>query len=830
MAIREVNERSAERDSGNGPVSGVKRVKKTQFGRREMRQVTRTTRREPRRTGKDSAAIDSDSENEDDDDVEGDDDDEDSERRVTTSAAKSNRRGENKSAYSALVTLLKSEHDLDEFSGDVDDENDGDLPSEEESGESDEEQKDEDVEDANDEALDEEDKAQDDMDVLNKYDAFNLHFNDEDAISASVDKFETLPASERRLKMLSKEEITKSANEDEDDGEGDDNDEFKYVKYRYGYPSVTSSDLEQAASTPKSLEQKLKYHNVKKRVQERVLAMEDDMTPVDVSLLDSMLKYETFNLQYMGDEDMKSRYQDYYLLHVLNHLMKTRDRVLNNNEKKYSYEKKMREGSIDKDEEEPEFRDQGYTRPKVLILLPSRNFAYRVITKLISVFQMDNVENKRKFKQQFYDDSKIRDRVYQARDKDFEEFFDGNTNDMFVLGMKYTRKTLKLYSPLEHSDIIVASPIGLMKLYDKIGNGGGDSNKRDAKGNLKAKGKQDGMKNNFLSSIEITILDKAEGMMMQNWDNVTTILNKHLNQTPKDFMDVDFSRVRMWAINGQSEYVTQLMTFAKFNTPEMTAVVKRSKNLLAGCSTYIAMENTSVVDKTNYSMYQMGVINRQERLKQVFTRFDVDMSIITQEPDKRLEFFKNVILPQILNKSSYKYGTLIYIPSYFDYLRLKKYLKESSGVSFVAIDEYSSNSQITRSRALFQNRSNHAKVMLYTERLHFYKRFEIKGVRNVVFYQLPSDPDFYTQVLGFIAAEKIRVAAENSKLQLKNAAKDAEDDSEAEEEDQEEDVDMGLCMVRAVYSRLDAMRCAPIVGHEQVGTLMAGDNEVTEFR
>lgn len=810
-----------------GPTTGVKRQKRSKFGRSELRSVTRTSRRTDNRNNQRNNV----SENEEDSDENINDEyddhheyDDESNKKVTIASKRANK-VENKMAYSALVTLLKSDHDMDELKQTL---NDNEVPDDGSNSvskeESEEDEEDDHFIDAQEDLLNDEEKRQDNIDFHNKYDAFNLHFNQEDEIAKIIDKYESLPVRDRRLKLLSKQEIRKTENADEVD-----DDEEKYIKYRYGYPQANPK-LAEDINTGFTLDQKLKYHNVKKKIQEKFSEF-NDINKLDVELIESMLAYQSINFQYFNNELIKSKYQDYYLLHAMNHLLKTRDRILNNNEKKTLYEKKIKEGiqdgetgEMEEENGEPEFRDQGYTRPKVLILLPSRNFAYNVVNKLIKNLQMENVENKKKFKTQFYDDSKISDRVYHSKPKDFEEYFDGNTSDLFVLGVKYTRKTLKLYSPLEQSDIIIASPIGLLKLYNKI-EARHHQNKKGGDKNDKA---NEGMKNNFLSSIEICIIDKAEGMMMQNWSNVTDILKKHLNQIPKDFINVDFSRIRMWAINGQNEYLTQFLCFDKYATPEMISLIKNSRNLLSGSTSFIPVENMSIIDSTNYKLYRLGLINKVERLKQVFMRFEFDEKSIINEPLKRFEFFKNVILPQIANKSSYKYGTLIYIPNYFDYLRVKKYLKDESSLSFVAIDEYSSNSKLTRNRALFKNKSNTATLMLYTERLHFYKRFDIKGVRNIIFYQLPSDPDFYQQVLEFIANEKIRIDTEKSKLKL-DKVNDEDSEDEDEEDDGDDDLDLNLCMVRSIYSKLDAMRFRPIVGNDNIGRLVRGENEITEF-
>lgn len=63
--------------------------------------------------------------------------------------------------------------------------------------------------------------------------------------------------------------------------------------------------------------------------------------------------------------------------------------------------------------------------------------------------------------------------------------------------------------------------------------------------------------------------------------------------------------------------------------------------------------------------------------------------------------------------------TLIYIPSYFDYIRLRNYMKKEE-INFASICEYSSKSEVSRARHFFQKGDK--QFLLFTERFHFYKR------------------------------------------------------------------------------------------------------------
>ncbi|CAI7768199.1 unnamed protein product [Closterium sp. NIES-54] len=87
-------------------------------------------------------------------------------------------------------------------------------------------------------------------------------------------------------------------------------------------------------------------------------------------------------------------------------------------------------------------------------------------------------------------------------------------------------KAVKLYTDFYQSDIIVASPIGLVT---KLGEAMEDSEKDM----------------DFLSSIEIVIVDQADVILMQNWAHVEAVFAQ-LNKLPVKQHGTDFMRVREW--------------------------------------------------------------------------------------------------------------------------------------------------------------------------------------------------------------------------------------------------------------------------------------------
>ncbi|KAK4908501.1 hypothetical protein LTR28_000305, partial [Elasticomyces elasticus] len=85
--------------------------------------------------------------------------------------------------------------------------------------------------------------------------------------------------------------------------------------------------------------------------------------------------------------------RDLACLHALNHVYKGRDRVLKDNTRLAKAE----------DDEDVELRDQGFTRPKVLFLLGTRQACAQTVDSLISLCEPEQQENRKRFLDEFVD-------------------------------------------------------------------------------------------------------------------------------------------------------------------------------------------------------------------------------------------------------------------------------------------------------------------------------------------------------------------------------------------------------------------------------------------
>ncbi|XP_028251241.1 U3 small nucleolar RNA-associated protein 25 homolog [Parambassis ranga] len=481
----------------------------------------------------------------------------------------------------------------------------------------------------------------------------------------------------------------------------------------------------------------------------------EDISPLQLELLALMGSYK--DLYYPETCPLKQgpQVRSAYCLHVLNHVLKANSQVLAHNAQLREQKTHAKAGAEPQDEP----RDQGLTRPKVLILVPFRGSALQVVHALISLLEAKGkkimVGNRKKFKEEFGEETDDKPPNLQRPD-DYHAIFSGNVDDHFKIGVSIVKGSIRLYAPFYSSDIIIASPLGLRTVLGAEG-----ESKRDF---------------DFLSSIELLVVDQADVFLMQNWEHVLHLM-KHMNLQPLDSHGVDFSRVRMWNLNNWARHYRQTLVFSSIQDPQINNILTKH------CANYRGLIATKNMPKTG-SICQVLV-----QLPHVFQMLTSDSFI---DHDARFEFFVGKVLPQY--RDSVMSHTLIYIPSYFDFIRLRNYMKKEE-MNFASICEYSSKSEVSRARHFFQK--GEKQFLLFTERFHFYKRYNIRGIQNLIFYGLPSFPHFYSEVCNMLAAG-----------------------GQGEE---------ASWTCTALYSRYDAHKLAAITGAQRAGQMLHSNKTVHLF-
>ncbi|QDZ21037.1 hypothetical protein A3770_05p35550 [Chloropicon primus] len=454
----------------------------------------------------------------------------------------------------------------------------------------------------------------------------------------------------------------------------------------------------------------------------------------------------------VSQKSPKDEVLDAVLLHCINHVMKTSDLVKKGNSVRDKAAKRAKTSAgqekdgkgtpagakEDAEEGEPQ-RDQGFTRPKVLILLPFRKFAFNFIHRMMKLVMLPNFSRKHfrsisggvQFLDEYSggdqddDESSLPEKVrkglnkpMQNKPKDFRNLFQGNSDDHFRMGVKLTKSSVKLYSDFYKSDIIVASPLGLVTLMNDA--------ERSSEQSFE-----------FLSSIEVLVVDYADVLMMQNWEHVLSIVS-NMNKIPSSNHNTDIMRIREWCLAGNAKRYLQTVALSSYATAELNSFMN-------ACSNFEGM--VKFPSKTDPQGVVSTIINP---MKQLFIK-NSDPGNIEDESETKMDHFEREVLNKVLE--SFSPGVMIFVRSYFDFVRMRRKLDEQNA-NFVALSEYTERAEADRYRTFFANGSK--RILLYSERAHFYFRYRFKGIRDIVFYSLPDHSHFYSELLNMIDSSSVQ--------------------------------------------------------------------------
>ncbi|CAL1706732.1 unnamed protein product [Somion occarium] len=506
--------------------------------------------------------------------------------------------------------------------------------------------------------------------------------------------------------------------------------------------NVVEYSTEEAAAAAKQLPQISVLDRLKGPLQEKQEKLPKELATLQNDLLAMLSSYKDLYITRTALETQQHA-REAIMLHALNHITKKRRRVLKNNERLSNASKSGAEPPED-------VQDQGFTRPSILVLLPFRSFALRWLSALTTHTPSPSyqIENRSRFESEYGLPPGAIDKLASAEPgtypKDHVEMFKGNVDDSFRVGVKMTRKSIKLFAEFYGGDIIFASPLGLRMSIQKEKNA------------------------DFLSSIEMLIVDQMDALTMQNWEHVQFIISQ-MNQMPKESHDVDFSRIKPWYLDGHAAYLRQSILLTAYETPDTRALFNHNlKNVAGKIRTERRWNPIAVPEGVQPDFDQVDCISPKD------------------EPEKRFQYFTTQLLPAILKSAVQSVNTVVFIPSSFDFIRVHNHFRKNVGVPFAVLSEYSSNQDISRARqAFFTGRKS---FLLVSERFHFFRRYKIRGIRNLIFYGPPDHPQFYTEFLSYPFLD--------------------------------DGVEPSDVMCKVIYSRYDIMRLERIAGSENVGRLI----------
>ncbi|CAL6425154.1 unnamed protein product [Bathycoccus prasinos] len=543
----------------------------------------------------------------------------------------------------------------------------------------------------------------------------------------------------------------------------------------------------------------------------------------DISHLSQKKNKEDSTLRWRNQKDDEL---DAILIHAMTHIHRTRNRVSKNNEKLAKKVKAGREISID---DTP--RDQGFARPTVLFLSPMRNVCGRAIMRFLKLCpnahgRADAVNKLERLENDFLagyssdetssdedasdeeDDEELKRRKKKMQKKinkvtkkkkkykthvplEYKELFRGNQDDHFRLGVKITKAAVRPFVDFFGADIVFASPLGIVTAMND------DISAAD-----------------FLSAIELVIVDRCDVVAMQNWEHLETVLEK-CNQLPKDAKDVDVNRCHEFHLNGAAASARQTIFLSQFETAEINATfngalcanVEGKFRLRAtkekGVLGLVASPDDPRNLRKNESATLPNLISRQE-----FELVRVSKKNIQDADDIRFRHFAKVVLPRI--RENPDQGQLIFCATYFEFVRVRNLLVDRE-VSFAINSEYTDIAEAARARTLFAD--GRKRCLLLSERAYFYQRRNIRGVNSVFFYSLPENPQFYAEVCSFMKnPSPTRNHQSNTKNQFRGGGRGAGVS--------------GNKTAHALFTRLDALKIERVCGTKRGKKMIQETKEV----
>ena len=333
------------------------------------------------------------------------------------------------------------------------------------------------------------------------------------------------------------------------------------------------------------------------------------------------------------------------------------------------------------DSKSPETKDQAFTPATVLLIVPTLSGAKDVIDFLIRSHCKEKIKRVSKLSRKKYDEV-------------FPEDFDRNA-DAVKFGISLADRELNLISPFKKADIILGTPLSIRQGLEKGEN----------------------LDSGILASVQICAVFDCQGLLMQNWDHVEDLF-ANMNLIPdRDSVTVDLNRIRDEYMDGNGKRFRQLIVQTEFVTPLIMALFNKNENFRG---------KARVVQH-----FACPIL----RCIQKFRKFN--LSGTAEISLKRFQYFTSLwskLQEETLPTS------LIFISSYYEFVRLKSWLEENDpGV--LCISEYTSKPDRQRNLSLWKNGTN--KVICITERLLYYRPLKFAELGTTIFYELPEFKEHY---------------------------------------------------------------------------------------
>jgi hypothetical protein len=403
-------------------------------------------------------------------------------------------------------------------------------------------------------------------------------------------------------------------------------------------------------------------------------------------------------------------------------------------------------------------RDQGPNRPRMLWLAPFRANAYEVIRNCLTLLNVEQEAlekgNMKSFLEE-YNDQDLRNEHAKNWEDWRRELFKGHYDepnyDDFVIGVSFNHGRIRLQFPKTSEglcgvDCIVASPLGLSKIAandrksirvrDMFHHSRSDADRGEEELIEVDNGEDKNNENllpvmDFLSGIELLVVDRADAMAVQNLENCRDVINT-VNQQAIATITADINRIE-----------------EKFLNPE-TAKAARQTIVLAG----------SVMTEDDYSSLGLRANRTVKMLPQYAgvaliraLKLKIKQQFFIKVPrDSQLDYFRSSFWKDIGNEIK---QLIIVVANTSELTPLLEFLDDegipkSCCLSEETLSDIGGKRRKQIKATLRAFREGEIRTIVVSERLLWYQRIRITGARHVLFYGCPRTDSVYADILADI--------------------------------------------------------------------------------
>ena len=434
----------------------------------------------------------------------------------------------------------------------------------------------------------------------------------------------------------------------------------------------------------------------------RLVLSTSDTIPASVSGLNSELQSKQFEILddplapvvfdyrdlFVAGEDAQ-RMRKIAVLHAVNHIYNDLECKRNRADK--------------------EARDSGFTPTTVLVLCPYKVQAYQFLSEVLNCLpdsidgEAFEVENANRLNGE-YSVAEIPRYLLRSKPKDWLEVFGGNTSSEFKMGVRFFDKKVSLFQGMAKSQMIIASPLSLFIHKEKEAA-------------------------DFMSSIEVLIMDTTDALIMQPWDRLVSLVSQ-MNQRPSTVEGCDWARVRTYCLQSNHKKMRQTIAYGGVFTPEIHSLFSSFEN----------RRGAVIVRPLVYPPVLTSGLNRSFRRLTAPSPADIGEALWKCFKDR---LFAQVKAWRGAPEEEAK-RTVIYYVSSMRFYQARKEL-DLYDVNFLELADEATDGDVKRMKKAFKKDPN--AVLIMTERFFYHHRTNL-GAERVVFMQPPTFPHFAPELVG----------------------------------------------------------------------------------